>query len=326
MKAVVVEQTGGPEVLSVKDIPSPVPGSGEVLIDVAYSGCNWMDIQIRQGIYRYPVELPFILGSDISGVISAVGPDVQNVATGDRVVSGLHHGGYAEQCVSVAIDVVKLPKDMPFDVASAFYTQAMTAYHCLHTYGAIKPGDWVLAHAIGGGVGIYLTQLAKLAGAHIIGTVGTAGKETFPLQLGADTVVNLNEKDFVEVSLGLTLGRGIDITVDSLGDAVLDRSLDTMAELGKVISIGEAIGDPLPTLFQKIRAKSLTFTRFSMDVLMTKRADFWKRSVFDVCDLILSEQLLVPIVKTFGLADVADMHRLMETRTVSGKLLLNVRE
>lgn len=310
--------------MALKDVPAPSLGNGQVLIDVAYSGCNWMDILIRSGRYPHPVDYPCTPGSDISGIVAGLGKGIDDLKVGDRVIAGPALGGYAEQCVVSRSEITKVPAAMPLDVASAFYTQAMTAYHCLHTVYSLAPGDWVLVHAIGGGVGLHLTQLAKLAGANVIGTVGTAGKETLPLKMGADCVVNLNEGDFVAKAMELTQGVGVDLVVDSLGDTVLDRSFDAIAKLGHVVSIGETIGDPLPNLYRRLLAKSLTFTRFHMDILMAMKPDLWQRGFDHLCELILEDRLIVPIVRTFELDEVADMHRLIEGRSVAGKLLLKI--
>lgn len=324
MKAVVVESPGGLEALVIKDVPAPKPRDDQVLIDVSYSGCNWMDVLVRTGRYPHPVDYPCTPGSDISGVVIDLGDMVDDLNVGDRVIAGPTCGGYAEQCVVSRAEVTKVPVEMPLDVASAFYTQAMTAYHCLHTVYSIQPGDWVLVHAVGGGVGLHITQLAKLAGANVIGTVGTAGKETLPLKMGADYVVNLNEEDFVSKAMELTQGAGVNVVVDSLGDTVLDRSFDAIAKLGHVVSIGETIGDPLSNLYQRLLARSLTFTRFHMDILMAMKPELWQQSFDHLCELILNDQLTVPIVETFELEDVVDMHRLLESRSVAGKLLLRV--
>lgn len=324
MRAVVVRSPGGLDALTIEDVPAPVPDDDQVLIDVAYSGCNWMDVLIRSGQYPHPVDYPCTPGSDITGVIVEMGDRVEGLKVGDRVIAGPTCGGYAEQCAMPATEVIKVPAEMPLDIASGFYTQMMTAWHCLHTVCSIRPGDWMLVHAVGGGVGIHVTQIAKLAGANVIGTVGTSGKEALPLKLGADYVVNLNEEDFVSKALELTQGSGVNIVIDSLGGSILDQSFDAIAKLGHVVSIGETIGDPMPNLYRRLLAKSLTFTRFHMDTLMLMKPNLWQTSFDRLCELILEGQLVVPIVKIFDLEDVAEMHRKIEERSVAGKLLLKV--
>ncbi len=178
MKAVVIHATGGPEQLTVAELPDPVPGPGEVLLDVAYAGCNWADTQVRVGIYPHPMIYPMVLGFEVSGTVTALGPGVSGVAVGDRVATFPDKGGaYAEKCVASALGLIKLPDGVGLDVGAAFPIQALTAYHMLYTIYGLERGDTVLVNAIGGGVGLACTQLAVHAGARVIGTTGTPGKE-----------------------------------------------------------------------------------------------------------------------------------------------------
>ena len=166
MKAVVIHATGGPEQLTLADMPDPVPGPGEVLLDVAYAGCNWADTQVRIGIYPHPMTYPMILGFEVSSTVAALGPGVSGVKVGDRVAVFPDKGGaYAEKCVASAAGLIKLPDKVGLDVGAAFPIQALTAYHMLFTVYRLKRGDTVLVNAIGGGVGLQCTQLAVRAGA-----------------------------------------------------------------------------------------------------------------------------------------------------------------
>src|SRR5258708_9626518 len=165
MKAVVIHATGGPDQLTLADMPDPVPGAGEVLIDVAVAGCNWADTQVRQGIYPHPMTYPLVLGFEVSGTVAALGPGVAGVKLGDRVAAFAEKGGaYAEKCVTDAGGLIRLTDAIGFDVAAAFPIQALTAYHMMWTvYGGVGKGDTVLVNAVGGGVGLMWTQLARQA-------------------------------------------------------------------------------------------------------------------------------------------------------------------
>jgi D-arabinose 1-dehydrogenase-like Zn-dependent alcohol dehydrogenase len=209
MKAVVIHATGGPEQLVLADLPDPVPGAGEVLIDVAYAGCNWADTQVRMGIYPHPMTYPMILGFEVSGTVAALGPGVTGVEVGDRVATFPEKGGaYAEKCLASARGLIKLPDAVGLDVGAAFPIQALTAWHMMWTiYGGIGPGDTVLVNAIGGGVGLMCTQLAVHAGARVIGTTGTPGKEAKALAYGASRVVVTSQEDFERAVLDFTGGR-----------------------------------------------------------------------------------------------------------------------
>ena len=197
MKAVVIHAPGAPEQLVIADMPEPVPGPGEVLVDVAFAGCNWADTQVRTGIYPHARSYPLVLGLEISGTVSKLGPGVGNVQIGDRVAAFLEQGGaYAQKAVVRANMLMALPEAIPLDVGAALTVQPLTGYHMLHTIYGIEPGETVLINAIGGGVGLFTTQLAVKAGARVIGTVGTPGKEKRALEYGAERVVVTTQRGF----------------------------------------------------------------------------------------------------------------------------------
>ncbi len=162
MKAVVIHALGGPDQLTLAEMPDPAPGAGEVLLDVAYAGCNWADTQVRMGIYPHPMTYPMVLGFEVSGKVAALGAGVTGVKIGDRVAAFPEKGGaYAEKCVAGATGLIRLPDTVGLDVAAAFPIQALTAYHMMWTvYGGVGKGDTILVNAVGGGVGLMCTQLA----------------------------------------------------------------------------------------------------------------------------------------------------------------------
>jgi NADPH2:quinone reductase len=323
MRAVVVDGPGGPDALVVRNVPEPVAAPGEVLIETAYCGCNWADIQRRQGIYPHPVSYPHIMGREVSGKVLALGAEVEAFAIGERVIAILpDSGGYAERCTAPAELVTRLPAAIPLDVGAAFQVQALTAYHMLHTVHATAAGETVLLHAASGGVGLFTTQLAVKAGATVIGTVGTAGKETKPLQYGAARVVNLNQTDFVAVVLEMTGGEGADLAIDSLGAKTLDRTFDAVRVLGHIINIGEAEGTPYANIRERILPRSQSFTRFSL-AHVWERSDLWAQGMNYVLAALEDGSLEAPIVDRIPLDDVAEMHRRLEARQVAGKLLLS---
>ena len=257
MKAVVIHAPGGPEQLVMVDVPEPSPGPGEVLVDVAFAGCNWADTQIRTGIYPHARNYPLVLGLEISGTVAKLGPGVAGVNIGDRVAAFLEHGGaYAEKAVAPANILMPLPNAIPLDVGAALPIQPVTGYYMLHTVYGVTPGDMVLISAIGGGVGLFTTQLAVRAGARVIGTVGTPGKETRALEYGAEQVVVTANEDFEPVVLAFTDGRGIDLAIDSLGATMLDRTFNVVRKLGHIISIGEAEGQPFKNIRERILPRS----------------------------------------------------------------------
>jgi NADPH2:quinone reductase len=322
MKAVVIHATGGPEQLTLADMPDPVPGPGEVLLDVAYAGCNWADTQVRIGIYPHPMTYPMILGFEVSGTVAALGPGVSGVKVGDRVAVFPDKGGaYAEKCVASAAGLIKLPDKVGLDVGAAFPIQALTAYHMLFTVYRLKRGDTVLVNAIGGGVGLQCTQLAVHAGARVIGTTGTPGKEKRALEYGASRVVITAQEDFETAVLDFTGGKGVDLAIDSYGATMLDRTFNVVRKLGHIISIGEAEGQPFKNIRERILPRSQTFTRLHLGHVDQNSPD-WQAGVDHVLGGLVAGWLKVPIEEVFPLARAADMHRRLEGRHVAGKLLL----
>jgi NADPH:quinone reductase len=212
---------------------------------------------------------------------------------------------------------------MGLDIAATFPIQGLTAWHLLHNVSVTKPGDVVLIHAIGGDVGLFATQLAVRAGATVIGTVGTKGKEARALAYGAAKVVNREDEDFVEAAMSFTQGKGVDKVLDSTGASILDRSFSTIRKLGHVVSFGEAEGRPFPNLWERLVAKSLTFTRFHLG-----HADFssaaWRQSIDAVVGGIMDRSLKVPLEETFPFNEAGAMLDRLASRQVAGKLILAV--
>lgn len=325
MRAVVFEKPdGAPSSTVIRDVEQPVPGPGQVLVQVAYAGLNYADLMMRTGIYPHPKGYPLVAGLELSGTVTAVGAEVTACAVGDRVAAFSEDAGaFADYCVVPVERIIHLPDDMGFDVAAAFYIQALTAWNLLHTVSRTGPGDVILIHAIGGGVGLYLTQLAKAAGAQVIGTVGTAGKEDRAIAFGADLVINRNEADFVAAALAFTRGRGVDKVVDSTGASILDRSFEAIRRLGHVVSYGEAEGPPFPNLWEQLVRKSLTFTRMHLGHMDYGGQD-WTTGVDAVVSAISDGSLHVPIEGVYPLGDVRLMFDALASRTLSGKVTLKL--
>ena len=324
MRAIVITAPGGGDNLNVMEAPAPTPRAGEVLIDVAYCGCNFADTMIAKGSYPHPKGYPLIGGLEVSGRIAKVGPEVRGFAVGDAVASFLEEaGGFADQCVALAERLVAIPDGMGLDVAASFPLQALTAWHLLHNVSVTKPGDVILLHAIGGGVGLLATQLAVQAGATVIGTVGTRGKEKRALEFGAAKVVNRVDEDFVAAVIAFTGGKGVDKIVNSTGASILDRSFATIRKLGHVVSFGEAEGRPFPNLWERLVSKSLTFTRFHLGHA-DLASDIWRTSVDEIVGGIMAGALRIPIEETYPFEKARAMLERLASRQVSGKLILAV--
>jgi NADPH2:quinone reductase len=325
MKAVVTQAPGGPEQLVLADVSDPTPGPGEVVIDVAYAACNWADTQVRQGRYPLLSAFPLVMGFEVSGTVAQLGAGVTDVRLGERVATfAAKGGGYAEKCVTAAAGLIRLPDSVPFDTGAAFPITALTAYHMLFTvHGRLRPGSSVLVSAIGGGVGLAVTQLAVQAGVRVIGTTGTAGKERRPLELGASRVINYLTDDLEQAVLDFTGGKGVDLAIDSHGASMLDRVFGVVRPLGHVISIGEADGQPFTNIRDRIRPRSQTFSRFHLGHV-DRNSDDWSAGVAHCLRGLAEGWLTVPIEGVYPLAQAAEMHRRLESRQVSGKLLLGI--
>jgi NADPH2:quinone reductase len=324
MRAVVVKTPGGLDELALADMPAPEVGPGEVLVRVAFCGLNWADTMIRRGTYPHPFTYPVIPGVEVSGIVATVGAGVTAVQPGDRVAA-FHEkgGGYAELFRTIEEWVIPIPDALPLEAAASFPVQALTAWHMLHTIGRVQPHDRVLVHAIGGGVGLWCTQLAVRAGADVIGTVGTPGKERKPIAFGASRVVLNSAEDFVSVALELTGGRGVALAIDSLGAKTLDRTFDAVRKLGHIISIGEAEGLPYQNIRERILPRSQTFTRFHLGHVDPASRE-WQAGLADVVGGLVDGSLHAPIETIYPLEEARAMQQHIESRKLSGKLLLRV--
>ena len=326
MRAIVVDTPGGPDHLGLKDLADPLPGPEEVLIEVAYAACNWSDIQKREGVYPVPVAYPAVLGLEVSGHISQVGANVENLCAGDRVaaITGPDLlGGYAELCCVHQNYVIALSQDFSLQLAAAFPVVSLTAYHLLHTAHQIQKGQWILIQSIGGGVGLMLLQLALAAGAQVIGTVGSEEKAARAREMGAHLVINRNQVDFVETVLDYTRNEGVDLVIDSLGGDTLERSFDVLRHYGKVINIGEAAGYPDFDIRSKLYQRSTSLAGFEF-LHAQPGSELWRKGVDTILGGFVAKRLKLPIVACFPLQNAKKAHELLEQRGVQGKVILSV--
>ena len=326
MRAIIIETPApGGGTMRIGEVPEPVAGPGQVLVEVAFGGLNFADTMMRSGVYPHPKGYPLVAGIEFSGIVAALGEGVAGIAVGDRVAAFSEEaGGFAEVCAVPAERVVRLPDAVSLETGAAFLIQGMTAWCILHLVSTTRPGDTLLVHAVGGGLGLHVTQLAVRAGARVIGTVGTPGKAEKALAFGAARVVERDQEDFVDVALAMTDGRGVDKIVDSTGASILDRSFAALRRLGHVVSVGEAEGKPYTNLWERLVPKSATFTRLHVGHV-DFRSEAWRRGVAEVLGGIAEGSLQVPLAGIHAFDDAAAMYDRLLSRQVSGKLLLAVR-
>jgi len=320
MLAIRIHETGGPEKLRADDIPVPEPGAGEVRIRVEAAGLNFIDTYQRSGLYAVP--LPFTLGAEVAGVVSAVGAGVTELAIGDRVATAKASGGYAAEALAPAAHVVKIPADVGTQTAAALMLQGLTAHYLAVDTFPLKSGDIALIHAAAGGVGLLLVQLAKRAGARVIATVGAEEKVALARGAGADEVVVYSRDNFTTAARAFTAGRGVDVVYDAVGKATFIGSIDSLRPRGMFVSFGNASG-PVPPFAPLLLAQkgSLFFTRPTLAHYTLDAAELRTRTD-DLFGAVLSGSLRVRVGATFPLAAAAEAHRALEGRGTTGKVLL----
>jgi len=319
MKAIRVESTGGPEVLRLADVPSPVPAEGQVRVRVEAAGLNFIDVYQRTGLY--PVPLPATPGLEGAGTVLALGPEVKGLAFGDRVAWANAPGSYAEEVVASVERLVKVPAGVDGRAAAAVMLQGMTAHYLVETVYPLKPGDACLVHAAAGGVGLLLVQMAKRKGARVFATVSTEGKAALARQAGADSVILYTEQDFAAEVKRLTGGRGVEVVYDSVGQTTFEKGFECLALRGTMALFGQSSG-VVPPVSPSVLAKGSFFlTRPTLFHYAADRASLERRAG-DVLGQVAAGELEVRIGRTFPLAAAAEAHRALEGRQTTGKVLL----
>jgi NADPH2:quinone reductase len=320
MKAVVFEKLGGPEVMKIADVPKPEVKPGFVLVKVRAAGINFADTLFRQGKYAMQPKLPDTPGLEAAGEIEAVGAGVANLRPGQRVAA-LGSKMYAEYALAPAAQVIPIPNSISFEHAAAVPVQVLTAWHILHTAHRTGPGQTVLVHSAAGGVGIIAVQIAKAAGARVIGTVSSASKAALVKEYGADDAINYATGDFAAEANRLTNGRGVDLILDAVGATTMDKGLTCLAPFGHLVLYGRAGGPPEPLNVFKLFEKSIKVSGF---VLYTVAAvpDVMRRGIEESFKLIAEGKVKLLVGKSFPLAQAAEAHKFMESRQSTGKLVL----
>ncbi len=320
MRAVQVAEAGGPEAMKVVEVTMPSPGSNELLIEVAASGVNFIDIYVREG--RYGNALPLTPGQEAAGTVVEVGSEVKGIAKGDRVAWCSILGTYAEFALAPADRVVPIPAGISFEQAAAVMLQGMTAHYLSHGAYPIKAGDEVLIHAGAGGTGLLLTQYAKALGARVYTTVSTPAKAELSRQAGADEVILYTEKDFEVEVKQLTSGRGVAAVYDSVGATTFDQSLKSLRPRGTLVLFGSAGGEVLPFAPIKLAPLgSLFLTRPILRDYVATREELLERAGA-VFGAVRDGKLTVRIEARFPLEAAPSAHEALDGRKTTGKLLL----
>jgi len=320
MQAIQITQTGGPEVLQLRELPTPTPGPGEALVRIEACGVNFIDIYLREG--RYPSPLPFIPGQEAAGVVTAVGPGVTTFQVGDRVAWCGFPGTYAQFAIAPVARLIAIPGGVSTQQAAASMLQGMTAHYLAHSTYAIQAGDAVLIHAGAGGVGLLLIQMAKRLGARVFATVSTEEKAALARAAGADETILYTKDDFAAKVREFTNGAGVPVVYDSVGKTTFDGSLASLRPRGILVLFGGSSGAVPPfDLIQLSTRGSLYITRPTLKDYAASREELVQRAG-DVLGWVADGSLKLRLERSYQLADAAQAHRDLEGRKTTGKVLL----
>lgn len=320
MQAIRVESPGGPEVLQLVELPTPTAGPGQALVRVEAAGVNFIDIYQRSGLYK--LELPYTLGQEGAGVVETIGAGVTEVAPGDRVAWAGVMGSYASHQILPASKLVRVPEGVDSRSAAAAMLQGMTAHYLVNDTWRLKAGEIALMHAAAGGVGQLFCQLARRAGAHVIGTAGGPAKVQLALQAGANEAIDYKASDFEPEVKRLTNGKGVHVVYDSVGVDTFDKSLRCLRPRGLMVLFGASSGPVPPLDLQRLAAGgSLYVTRPTLGTYVLTREDLVARAGA-VLGAVERGELKLRIEEALPLAKAADAHRLLASRKTTGKLLL----
>jgi NADPH:quinone reductase len=320
MKAVQVKQVGGPEVMEVVELPVPQPKANEAVVKLAAAGVNFIDVYYREGRYKAP--LPFVLGQEGAGVVTATGAEVKSVKVGDRVAWTAQLGSYAEYAAVPADRLVPIPPGVSDHEAAAAMLQGMTAQYLSHDTYPLKKGETTLIHAAAGGVGLLLVQMAHNIGVRVIATVSTEDKAKLARGAGADEVILYTQADFETETKRLTGGKGVDVVYDSVGKTTFDKGLNILRPRGMMVLFGGSSGAVPPfDLIVLTQKGSLFLTRPSLGNYISTREELVARSGA-VFSMITAGRLKLRIEHTYPLAEAQRAQHDLEGRKTTGKLLL----
>lgn len=325
MKAVMVTEYGGSDVLQYQEVDTPSITDNQVLIRVEATSVNFADIKGRIGNYHGAKKPPYIPGADVTGIIEAIGSKVTNLKVGQKVIAFPNSGAYAEYVSADAIQTFPIAESVPTDTAAAFPLVSFTSYNLLAKVAQLQEGETVLIHAASGGIGTTVIQLAKLLGAKsVIGTVGSDAKKAIALEAGADHVINYQEEDFAQKVLSLTDDKGVDVILDSLAGDVFVESLKCLAMFGRIVNFGNSKGGAGGTFDTKDLHGSCRYVLgYSFGTTKKHRPETLKSTAEGVIPFLESGQLKMFVGKTFKLQDAAQAHDWIEERKSTGKILLH---
>jgi len=320
-RVVEIEKTGSPEVLKVKTIKLEKPRPEEVLIEHKAIGLNYIDTYHRSGLY--PLQLPSGIGAEASGIIKEIGSQVKDFTVGDRVCyAGAPLGSYSSERNYPTKNLVKIPKEIDFEIAATLMTKGLTTFYLLHKTYPVTSNETILFHAAAGGVGQIFCQWAKSLGCKVIGTVGSDDKINIAKKNGCDFVINYTKDDFVKKILEITKGKGVPVVYDGVGKNTFNSSIECLKMRGMMVSFGNSSGPVLNIdVIKMIQPKGIYFTRPSMGQYLGTKDEIREGSE-KLFEKVTSGKVKVKIFKKYKLDEVVQAHKDLESRKIIGPAVI----
>ncbi len=325
MRAIAITQPGGPEVLQPVTLPTPAPGAGEVLIEVAAAGVNRPDVVQRQGFYAPPPGAPDTPGLEVAGTIVQLGAGVTGWSLGDKVCALVAGGGYAQYCVAPAVQCLPVPAGMDMIAAAAIPETFYTVWTNLFDGGHLQAGENLLVHGGSSGIGTTAIQIAKVFGARVFVTAGSDDKCAVCIQLGAERAINYRNEDFVAVIKELTGGAGVDVILDMVGGAYVERNISSLAMGGRLVNIAFLEGSKVSLNLMPVMLKRLILTGSTLRPRSIAEKALIANALREKVWPLLAEGKLQPVIdSTYALEDATAAHARMESSAHIGKLVLTL--
>ena len=325
MTAIAIDGNGGPEKLVAREMATPLPRPGEVLIRVAAAGVNRPDVLQRKGLYPAPKGHSEIPGLEVSGHVAALGEGATRFKVGDAVMALVNGGGYAEYCLADEAAALPVPAGISMVEAAAVPETFFTVWHNVFERGALKPGEWFMIHGGTSGIGVTAIQLAKAFGAHVVATAGSPAKCQACLDLGADRAVDYRAQDFAEVVKEVTGKRGVDVILDMVGGDYVDRNIRSLADDGRLVNIAYQKGSKVEVDMMRVMLKRLTITGSTLRIRPTAVKGAIARAVEQrVSPLLADGRVKVVMDSTFPLREAARAHERIDAGEHIGKIVLTV--
>ena len=324
MRRVMVNEYGDVDVLEICDVPKPEPGAGEVLIKVKVAGINYADIMQRNGLYPGGPAAPYGAGFEVAGIVEAVGEGVTAWSAGDEVMS-FCDGGYSDYVIAPQIQVMPKPEQLNWHEAAAIPCQYLTAYHALITLGNLQEGQTVLLQAAAGGLGTMMVQIARNLGANVIGTASTDEKCALIKSLGCQHPVKYTEQDFVAVTKDLTMGKGCDLIIETVGGHVFDKSMKCLKSRGMLVTLGVASKEINTISSVQLLAKNHIVAGLHLNAYLVDQAAM-ANAVRDLHTWLLDGKLKIIAEHSFPLEQVREAHQAISDRKTLGKVVLTVND